>query len=241
MSFAVSAKQWLKHSDAPLARRLFIVAKQLRQFTLPSFPPLHRPLYELHIAVRNLSADIMRVLWTTPLFKSRVSGSAKNLYLYSGLPVILGPLEIELGDNIRLSGITTLSGRTSSKARPLLRIGNNTGIGWQTTIAVGTKILIGNDVHIAGKAFLAGYPGHPLEPVARAAGLPDTDDQCGDIVLEDNVWLATGVTVMAGVTIGKDSVIAAGSVVTKNIPAGVLAGGMPAKIIRRLDGSRYEP
>ena len=46
---------------------------------------------------------------------------------------------------------------------------------------------------------------------------------------------------MAGVIIGKDSVIAAGSVVTKNIPAGVLAGGMPAKIIRRLDGSRYEP
>jgi acetyltransferase-like isoleucine patch superfamily enzyme len=241
MSFAASTKQWLKHSDAPLARRLFVLAKRLHQFTLPCFPPLHRPLYELHIAIRNLSADFIRMVWTTPLFKSRVSGSAKNLYLYSGLPVILGPLDIELGDNIRLSGITTLSGRTASKTRPLLKVGNNTGIGWQTTIAVGTKILIGDNVHIAGKAFLAGYPGHPLEPVARAAGLPDRDDQCGDIIIEDNVWLATGVTVMAGVTIGKDSVVAAGSVVTKNIPAGVLAGGMPAKIIRCLDGSRYEP
>ena len=241
MSFAATAKQWLKHSETPMAQRLFVIAKTIHRFTLPCFPPLHRPLYELHIAVRNLSADFIRVVWTTPLFKSRAGGSAKNLYLYSGLPVILGPLDIELGDDVRLSGITTFSGRTASKTRPLLRIGNNTGIGWQTTIAVGTKILIGNDVHIAGKAFLAGYPGHPLEPVARAAGLPDTDDQCGDIVLEDNVWLATGVTVMAGVTIGKDSVIAAGSVVTKSIPAGVLAGGMPAKIIRRLDGFRYEP
>ncbi len=241
MSFAASTKQWLKHSDMPVARRLFTLAKRLHRFTLPCFPPFHRPLYELHIAVRNLSADFIRVVWTTPLFKSRVNGSAKNLHLYSGLPVILGPLDIELGDNIRLSGITTLSGRTASKAQPFLKIGSNTGIGWQTTIAVGTKIVIGNDVHIAGKAFLAGYPGHPLEPVARAAGLPDTDDQCGDIIIEDNVWLATGVTVMAGVTIGKDSVIAAGSVVTKNIPAGVLAGGMPAKIIRCLDGSRYEP
>jgi acetyltransferase-like isoleucine patch superfamily enzyme len=89
---------------------------------------------------------------------------------------------------------------------------------------------------LQGRSFLAGYPGHPLDPEARAKGLPEHDDQCGDIIIEDNVWLATGVTVMAGITIGKGSVVAAGSVVTKDIPAGVLAGGMPAKIIRRIDG-----
>ena len=236
MSAATSAKQWLKQSDTPLARRLFALAKEIRSFSVPCFPPLHAPLYALHILLRNFRSDAARVLWTTPLFKSRVKGTARGLYLYSGLPVIMGPLDIEMGDNIRLSGITTLSGRATSKRKPLLKIGNGTGIGWQTTIAVGTRIIIGEHVHIAGRGFLAGYPGHPLDPAARAKGLPDTDDQCGDIIIGDNVWLASGVTVLAGVTIGEGSVIAAGSVVTKDIPAGVLAGGMPAKVIRRIDG-----
>ena len=65
-------------------------------------------------------------------------------------------------------------------------------------------------------------------------GLPDEDSQIGDIVLEDDVWLATGVTVSAGVTIGRGTVVAAGSVVTKDLPPGVLAAGVPAKVIREI-------
>ena len=68
----------------------------------------------------------------------------------------------------------------------------------------------------------------------RALGLPDTDDQIGDIVLEPDVWLATGVTVTAGVRIGRGTVVAAGSVVTRDLPPFVLAGGVPARVIRSL-------
>jgi acetyltransferase-like isoleucine patch superfamily enzyme len=236
MSLAASAKLWLKQGETPLARQLFALAKEARQMTIPCFPPIHRPLYALHVGLRDAVANLSRILWTTPLFKTRVKGSAKGLYLYSGIPLLLGSLDIELGDNVRLSGITTLSGRVSARQTPFLKIGNGSGIGWQTTIAVGTRIIIGDHVRIAGKAFLAGYPGHPLDPEARAKDLPEADWQCGDIIIEDNVWLATGVTVMAGVTIGKGSVVAAGSVVTKDVPPGVLAAGMPAKIIRSLTG-----
>jgi acetyltransferase-like isoleucine patch superfamily enzyme len=236
MRLVSTTKNWMKQGRTPLARQLLALAKGARQAAMPCLPAIHGPLYGLHVGIRNTCANMVRIFWTTPLFKSRVTGSAKGLYLYSGLPLLLGPLQIELGENVRLSGITTLSGRVSVSQTPHLKIGNGSGIGWQTTIAVGTKVIIGNHVHIAGKGFLAGYPGHPLDPEARAEGLPDTDDQCGDIIVEDNVWLATGVTVMAGVTIGEGSVIAAGSVVTKNIPARVLAGGVPAKVIRRLDG-----
>ena len=106
-----------------------------------------------------------------------------------------------------------------------------------TTIAVGSRIKIGNNVRIAGRTLLAGYPGHPLDAQARAAGLPETDAQVEDIVLEDDVWLATGVSVMAGVNIGKGTVVAAGSIVTRDLPAGVLAGGNPARVIRPLNTS----
>ena len=54
----------------------------------------------------------------------------------------------------------------------------------------------------------------------------------GDIVVEDDVWLGYGVTVLSGVRIGQGAVIAAGAVVTKDIPPYAIAGGVPAKVIR---------
>ncbi|WP_060586152.1 hypothetical protein [Aeromonas schubertii] len=94
--------------------------------------------------------------------------------------------------------------------------------------------MLGDHVRIAGRAFLAGYPGHPLDAEARARGEPDQESQVGDIILEDHVWLATGVMVMAGVRIGRGTVVAAGSVVTRDLPADVVAAGNPARVIRSL-------
>ena len=64
--------------------------------------------------------------------------------------------------------------------------------------------------------------------------MPDTEDQVGDIVIENDVWLATGVTVLAGVRIGRGSIVAANSVVTRDLPPGVLAAGAPARVVRHL-------
>lgn len=55
------------------------------------------------------------------------------------------------------------------------------------------------------------------------------------IVLEDNVWLGSGVKVLGGVTIGKNSIIGAGAIVNRNIPANSIAIGVPAKVIKRID------
>ena len=58
----------------------------------------------------------------------------------------------------------------------------------------------------------------------------------GDIRIGSDVWLGAGVVITAGVTIGDHSVIAAGAVVTKDIPAGVIAGGIPAKVLAKRPG-----
>lgn len=90
-------------------------------------------------------------------------------------------------------------------------------------ITIGEDVLLGPNVQLL-------TPSHPLEAAARRekweTGLP--------ITIEDNVWLGGGVIVVPGVTIGKDTVVGAGSVVTKDLPAGVLAVGNPARVIRRL-------
>ena len=229
-------KNWLRNNKAPWAQKTFVWLKSMRGFALPVVPVLHKTLFELHIGIANMLAAVGRVFWFIPLFQTRLTREAKNLYLYGGMPQILGNLQLTIGDDCRISGQTTFTARPSS-TNPSLTIGNNVDIGWQTTIAVGTRVEIGHNVRIAGRAFLAGYPGHPVNPKDRAAGLPDTEDQIGDIVLEKDVWLATGVTVLAGVTIGAGTIVAAGSVVTKDLPAGVMAAGVPAVIIRQIEGA----
>lgn len=231
-------KQWLKSGDTPLSKALYRLAMSILHFEMPNIRAFNKLLLTIHKVIANALESFLRVCYWTPMFKAYVENDAKGLYLYGGLPYVGGRLKIRIGERSRVSGATTFTGRSTvspNLPEPLLDIGSNVDVGWQTTIAVGSLVKFGDNVRIAGKGFFAGYPGHPLDPIARAEGKPELDSQVGDIILEDDVWLATGVSVMAGVTIGKGTVVAAGSVVTKDLPPGVLAGGVPAKVIRKLD------
>ncbi|KXF83510.1 acyltransferase [Enterovibrio coralii] len=227
-----ATKQWIKTSPSPFARGLFRMLKAILNFSVPAPKVIFTPMYHLVTLIGSLWASFTRLFWWTPLFKGRIQKVGKGFYLYGGMPFVSGPLTMTFGDQCRVSGQTTFSGRTCGNATPTLIVGNNIDIGWQTTIAVGTKVILGDNVRIAGRAFLAGYPGHPVNAEDRAAGLPELDEQVGDIVLQRDVWLATGVSVMAGVTIGEGTIVAAGSVVTKDLPPFVVAGGVPAKVLR---------
>lgn len=235
-----SLRHWVKAREHPLARLAYTVAMGLRSVSLPVIPGLHAALYRLRGAVLGATSTLGRTLWHTPLFLSQVASPPRRLMLYGGQPLLIGGLHIALGEDCRISGQTTFTGR-AGRHLPRLVIGRNCDIGWQTTIAVGTEVRLGDNVRIAGRAFLAGYPGHPLDARARALGAPDLDSQCGPIILDDDVWLATGVTVSAGVRIGRGTIVAAGSVVTHDLPAFVLAGGVPARVIRSLDPQDVTP
>ncbi|MBY6188478.1 acyltransferase [Marinobacter hydrocarbonoclasticus] len=234
-SFALRVKTHLKTSQHPLTRRLRDVIRGLLYSSGPNLPWLYRSVRVLVTPLAALARESVRMLYHTPMFKTQLVRPPASLMLYGGQPQVLGALHIHIGENCRISGATTFSGRAGAISPPSLTIGDNCDIGWQTGIAVGTEVRIGNNVRIAGRSTLAGYPGHPLNAQRRARGEPDDDHQAGPIVLEDDVWLATGVNVMAGVRIGRGTVVACGSVVTRDLPANVLAGGVPAKVIRSLE------
>jgi serine acetyltransferase len=230
----LALRQWVKRRDNVTARLIYRGMMAWRTASIPPIRALHLPLYALHRSAGSVCSDLARILWITPLFQTRLAQPAPRLFIYGGMPLVMGPVQISIGPDCRLSGQTTITGRSSGTTVPTLSVGKNCDIGWQTTLAVGRGIVIGNNVRIAGRSLIAGYPGHPMDPGRRAAGLPDTDDQVGDIVLEDDVWLATGVTVIAGVRIGRGTVVAAGSIVTRDLPANVLAAGNPARVIKPL-------
>ncbi|MFJ6042636.1 acyltransferase [Brachybacterium paraconglomeratum] len=90
---------------------------------------------------------------------------------------------------------------------------------------------IGNDVSIAhGSSILS--TNHTWSD--GSAPIRDQPVHLNRTVIEDNVWIGAGARIMAGVTIGTGSVIAAGAIVTRDVPAGYLVGGVPARVIRVL-------
>ncbi len=229
---SAALRRWVKAGDSAWARRLLRGVRWARGASVPVIPALHGPLYVVHRAVAAGISNAKRVLWFTPLFQARLARPAPRLYVYDGLPLVMGNVSIHIGPDCRVGGKINITGRTSGAVTPELTIGRNCDIGWGSTLAVGSRIRIGDNVRLAANVHLAGYPGHPIDAAARARGEPETNDQVGDIVLEDDVWLASGVTVLKGVRIGSGTIVGAGSVVTRDLPPFVLAGGAPARVIR---------
>ncbi|MEN8634365.1 MULTISPECIES: acyltransferase [Pseudoalteromonas] len=227
-------KRWLKTSESPLAANIFQFAKNIRNPQMIVIPYVHSTLFSLHHLVKFIISELGRILYYTPLFKSQIKGTKKGLYLYSGMPQILGNLNIECADNVRMSGISTFCGRVSTHREATLTIGSNVDIGWQNAFSVGDKIILEDDVRLAGRIFLAGFPGHPIDCKRRAKGDLDDDSQIGDIIIKRGAWIGTGSTILGGVTIGEGAIIGAGSVVTKNIPPFTIAAGNPAKVVKKI-------
>ncbi len=109
-------------------------------------------------------------------------------------------------------------------------VGENFYANFNQTFLDVCEIHIGDNVMIGPNCQLL-TPLHPLDPIERNSGV----EYGAPIILGDNVWLAGGVTVLPGATLGNNVVVGAGSVVTKSFPDNVVLAGNPAKVIKTID------
>lgn len=110
-----------------------------------------------------------------------------------------------------------------------IHIGARTFINYGAVLLDVVPITIGEDVQIGPNIQIL-TPTHPLEPEPRRAKW----EAARPITIADNVWLGGGVILCPGVTVGENTVVGAGAVVTRDLPANVLAVGNPARVIRQL-------
>lgn len=118
-----------------------------------------------------------------------------------------------------------------------VKFGDNFFMNFDCQLLDVAPIVIGNDVMFGPRVTVA-TPCHPLVADERIAhnyedGFHDWEFS-KPVTIGDNVWVASSVTICGGVNIGSNTVIAAGSVVVRDIPDGVLAGGVPCKVIRKI-------
>ena len=109
-------------------------------------------------------------------------------------------------------------------------LGKNFYANHDCTILDAAKVTIGDNVMLGPKVTIASS-GHPLNASLRIQGY----ENAAAITIANNVWIGANCCILGGVTIGENAVIAAGAVVTTNIPENTLAGGVPAKIIKTIN------
>ena len=129
----------------------------------------------------------------------------------------------EVGENVWMnSPLTVTVGKYVS-------IGSGTYANMNLMLIDDWKITIGKNVLIGPNVTMS-TTGHPIDPAHRQDGMYSFP-----ITIGDNVWIGGNVTILPGVTIGENSVIGAGSVVTKDIPANVVAFRAPCKVYREIN------
>ena len=108
-----------------------------------------------------------------------------------------------------------------------IKIGKNVFINHACSFLDMGGITIEDDVQIAPRVNLV-TENHPIDPSTRKYL------DLKPVVIKRNAWIGAGVTILPGVTVGENSIVAAGAVVNKDVPANTIVGGVPAKVIRSI-------
>jgi galactoside O-acetyltransferase len=171
----------------------------------------------------GLGVRVRRAFWGR-----RLAALGRDSNLGQGV-LISGPRNIRIGDEFSCWRLCTLMAGSDG----VLTLGNHVTLNSNVYLnaASGGRITIGNDVSIGPNVVMraADKDTQPGVPMSRKPSLGLT------IVLGNDIWIGANVTVVGGVTVGDGAVLAAGAVVTRDVPAGAIVGGVPARVIKMRD------
>ena len=162
----------------------------------------------------------------------------KNLQIPGKVLWLIRGARITIGDNFYLSsgnGVNPIASNLQAdvyvEPGATLTIGNNVGMS-STRLWIHESARIGNNVKIGGCVLITDTDAHPMDYMARRSSNEGT--KSAPVMIEDDVWIGAHCIILKGVTIGARSIIGAGSVVTKSIPADCVAAGNPCRVIKNL-------
>lgn len=227
----------IRRQQTPWAATVHRFAKALVRFSLPCIKPVHGSLYLLYRAFLATYYCLRHAFWDAPLFSSQCARVGRGLRLIRGIPRLSGYVQIELGNYVVLHGSTEICGSKVFE-KPVLRVGDHTHLGNNLLFMVAKRIEIGDHCLVANDVTIVDNDGHPTDPAKRLQYLPPDPEGCREVIIGNNVWIAKGSTILKGVRIGDGAIIAAGSVVTKDVPAYSIVAGNPARVVKQLPVGR---
>ncbi|QDT73341.1 Maltose O-acetyltransferase [Lacipirellula limnantheis] len=230
----------IRRDEGPFWTVVKRIAKAILRVHVPVTPvtkPLFAGLYRLHVLVRTLILTLLRIFWYEPLFKSQCRKVGSRVVV-DKLVFLQGVGDIDIGDGVALSGKSNIGFCNRVLDRPTLSIGDDSFIGSKCSIFVARSIEVGRRCLIAGDVIIRDYDGHPKDADDRANGVPILSGSARAVRIGNDVWIGSRAVILKGVTIGDRSIVAACSVVTKDVPPDCIVAGNPARIVSPLAAER---
>jgi acetyltransferase-like isoleucine patch superfamily enzyme len=223
----------LRRTDSRFWSFLYRALKAVRRANLPRVPLLGSVL-ALERRIRHGVWGWLRHEYCNQIMASRCDHLGRHVRWDGDVPLVYGDGRIHIGDHVNVGDRQTwvVGLKVYDDAR--LIIGDYTTINYQTLISVAKEVRIGSHCALAGEIKIFDNNSHSLDWVARRAHLPITEADVAPVIIEDDVWIGSNCIILKGVHVGRGAVIAAGSVVTRDVPEFTLVAGVPARPIKRL-------
>ncbi len=206
----------------------------LQDVRLPMIRPVFGALYAERQARAVWAPLLAKILYREPLLRYRCHSVGRPLQLEGVIPEIGGNGRIIIGDNVRIGPKCSWDIGHKVSTGALLVIGDDVSVNYQNIMSVVTSLHIGDRTMLAGGVSIYDNPSHPMSPRKRFHHEAFSLEDCAPVMIGRNCWIGSRAFVLKGVTVGDNSIVAAGSVVTKDVPPNVLVGGSPARLLREL-------
>lgn len=195
--------------------------KALRKIKSIGFSKIYTPIAKINFYLNG--AEVAKGL--------RVKGLLKVFITRRGVVTIGENCSINSGENANIIGRQQ---KTIFWVEGILTIGNNLGMSCSALIC-NHEIEIGNNVTIGGNTVIYDTDFHSLNPILRLNKKEDKKNaKWGKVTISDNAFIGSHTTILKGVTIGKNAIVGACSVVAKDIPSDEIWAGNPAKFISKI-------
>lgn len=206
----------------------------IEKYIKKTWEGLFNPIEFLDVILKNL-----RILFWRFYLRRKGVQVGNNIALKGKPQVMRFSGRIRIGDNVSIrshdfgyhaSLYAPTRLMTDTRENATIEIGDNTRINGASIHAT-RKICIGKNCLIGANVTILDSDGHGLHPNDRHLINPVSSP----VIIEDNVWIGINCIILKGVQIGKNSAIAAGSVVTKSIPPNSVAAGNPARVVKTFE------
>jgi acetyltransferase-like isoleucine patch superfamily enzyme len=221
----------IRSQSTPFYSFLYTLYKRVHNTNIALPIPVYGLLYSERLLRHQFWYWVRNKFYFEPLLKSRCTATGANLKTDGDIPLIVGSGKIVIGNNVKIGNHGAWILASNLYHIPELIIGNNTTINYEVGISVECRVEIGNNCSIAGETKIFDNNSHSIYIRDHRKM---TKDDVAPVKIEDNVWVGMRCLILKGVTIGKGAVVAAGSVVTKDVRSMTLVGGNPAKFIKEI-------
>jgi len=159
----------------------------------------------------------------------------------NSLPFLSGHGDILIGDSVRFSGKSDIGFSNQLNLAPRLVIGDRVFIGHGCHLNIAELLEVGHDALIATGVMVYDFDAHPYDADKRRQEVAIGHSNVRPVHIGAHAWIGARALILKGVNIGEGAIVAAGSVVTRDVAPGTVVAGNPAREVKRIDMPTVAP